>query len=189
MSLIEQKTNVCHVSATLKHVTVSFRSMKASRLYLKWMQFPQTFYVWIFNVNRLFCFFLEIFVRQKCLVFFCVCTCTNLLVLNTEVKNVMYMNSIAMGQINQCWFQSYVVMINNVYLYKINTFELSWVEIIYIYIVYVEYLYEKCIWFFCTPEHLALFLKHFVYTVYTNVRLTGVHFCVVALYLRCKIIL
>ena len=52
--LIEQKINVCHVSAIVKHVTVSFRSMKASRLYLKWMQFPQTFYVWIFNVNLLF---------------------------------------------------------------------------------------------------------------------------------------
>ena len=37
MSLIEQKINVCHVSAILKHVTVSFRSMKASRLHLKWM--------------------------------------------------------------------------------------------------------------------------------------------------------
>ena len=77
------------------------------------------FLMWIF------CFvFPEIFVRQKCLAFFfsfflCVCTCTNLLVLNTEVKkNVTYMNSIAMGQINQCWFQSYVVLINNVYLWK-----------------------------------------------------------------------
>ena len=41
------KIHVCHVSAILKHVTVSFRSMKASRLYLQWMQSPQTFYVWI----------------------------------------------------------------------------------------------------------------------------------------------
>ena len=54
MILIEQRINVCHVSAIVKHVTVSFRSMKASRLYLKWMQFPQTFYVWIFIVNLLF---------------------------------------------------------------------------------------------------------------------------------------
>ena len=54
MILIEQRINVCHVSAIVKHVTMSFRSMKASRLYLKWMQFPQTFYVWIFIVNLLF---------------------------------------------------------------------------------------------------------------------------------------
>ena len=70
MSLIEQKINVCHVSAILKHVTVSFRSMKASRPYLQWMQFPQTFYAWIFNVNLLGFFSPEIFVRQKCFVFF-----------------------------------------------------------------------------------------------------------------------
>ena len=70
MSLIEQKINVCHVSAILKHVTVSFRSMKASRPYLQWMQFIQTFYAWIFNVNLLGFFSPEIFVRQKCFVFF-----------------------------------------------------------------------------------------------------------------------
>ena len=62
--------NVCHVFAVLKHVTVSFRSMKASRLYLQWMQFLQTFYVWIFIVNLLGFFSPEVFVRQKCLVFF-----------------------------------------------------------------------------------------------------------------------
>ena len=72
MSLIEQKINVCHVYAILKHVTVSFRSMKASRPYLQWMQFPQTFYAWIFNVNLLGFFSPEIFVRQIVWVFLCV---------------------------------------------------------------------------------------------------------------------
>ena len=92
MSLIEQKINVCHVSAILKHVTVSFRSMKASRPYLQWMQFPQTFYAWIFNVNLLG-FFPQKYLSGKsasCFLFvFCVCTCTNLLVLNTEVKRML----------------------------------------------------------------------------------------------------
>ena len=92
MSLIEQKINVCHVSAILKHVTVSFRSMKASRPYLQWMQFPQTFYAWIFNVNLLG-FFPQKYLSGKsasCFFFFvCVCTCTNLLVLNTEVKRML----------------------------------------------------------------------------------------------------
>ena len=93
MSLIEQKINVCHVSAILKHVTVSFRSMKASRPYLQWMQFPQTFYAWTFNVNLLG-FFPQKYLSGKsasCFFFFflCVCTCTNLLVLNTEVKRML----------------------------------------------------------------------------------------------------
>ena len=102
------KINVCHVSAILKHVTVSFPSMKSSRLYLQWMQFPQTLYVWILMWKRWFVFSQEIFVRHKCLVCF-MCVHMYLLVLITEVKNVMYMNSVAMGQINQCWFQYDVV--------------------------------------------------------------------------------
>ena len=93
MSLIEQKINVCHVSAILKHVTVSFRSMKASRPYLQWMQFPQTFYAWIFNVNLLGFFPQKYLSGKSASCFFCffvcVCTCTNLLVLNTEVKRML----------------------------------------------------------------------------------------------------
>ena len=76
--------NVYDVSAMLKYVTVSFHSMNTNRLYLLWMQFPQTFYVWILMWKNIFS--PEIFVRHKCLLFLCVCTCTNLLVLNTEVK-------------------------------------------------------------------------------------------------------
>ena len=77
-------------SALLKHVTVIFRSMKASRLFLRWIQFPQTLYVWILMWKIWFVFFPEIFVRHKCLVFsLCVCTCTNLLVLNTEAKKML----------------------------------------------------------------------------------------------------
>ena len=105
------------VCTMLKYVTVSFRSMKAIRMYLLWMQFLQTFYVCVFMWKKII-FSPEIFVKHKCLVFLCVCTCTNLLMLNTEVKNLVYPNSVAMGQINQCWFQSYVVLINNVYLWK-----------------------------------------------------------------------
>ena len=78
-----------------------------------------------FNVKQYF--FSEIYVRHKCSVGCYVCTCTNLLELKTEVKNRMYLNSAAMGQINQCWFQSYVVLINNVYLWKYSSF--SWVEL------------------------------------------------------------
>ena len=72
------------------------------------------FYEWILMWKKMY--FPEIFVRHKCLVFFCVCTCTDLLVLNTEVKNLVYINSVAKGQINQCWFQSYIALINIVYL-------------------------------------------------------------------------
>ena len=51
--------NVYHVSAILKYVTVSFRFMKASRLYLQWMQFPQTFLCMNFNVKK------DLFFSQK----------------------------------------------------------------------------------------------------------------------------
>ena len=84
MSLIEQKINVCHVSAILKHVTVSFRSMKASRPYLQWMQFPQTFYAWIFNVNLLG-FFPQKYLSGKSascfffFFFFFLCVCAHVL--------------------------------------------------------------------------------------------------------------
>ena len=76
--------NVYHVSTMLKYVTVSFRSLKTSRLYLLWRQFPQTFYVWTLMWQKMF--FPEVFVRHTCLVFVCVCTSNNLLVLNTEVN-------------------------------------------------------------------------------------------------------
>ena len=82
MRLIEQKINVCHVSAILKHVTVSFRSMQ-------WMQFPQTFYALIFNVNLLVFFPQKYLSGKSASCFLCVCTCTNLLVLNTEVKRML----------------------------------------------------------------------------------------------------
>ena len=79
MSLIEQKINVCHVSAILKHVTVSFRSMKASRPYLQWMQFPQTFYAWIFNVNLLGVFPQKYLSGKSASCFFFLCVCAHVL--------------------------------------------------------------------------------------------------------------
>ena len=79
--------------------------------------------MWIFCC----CFFFRNICQAKVVSVMCVCTCTNLLVLKTEVKNVMYLNSIAMGQIYQCWCQSYAVLI--CLFIEINTFELSWVEL------------------------------------------------------------
>ena len=82
-------------------------------------------------------FFSEIYVRHKCSVGCYVCTCTNLLELNTVVKYRMYLNSVAMGQINQCWFQSYVVLINNVFLWKNSSFSwVVWKNIVMTIIVY-----------------------------------------------------
>ena len=59
-----------------------------------------------------FVFSPEIFVRHKCLVF-CLCVhITNMLVLNAEVKNVMYMNSVAMELINHCWLSTMYIYRN-----------------------------------------------------------------------------
>ena len=49
--------NIYHVFTMLKYVKVSFRSIKASRVYLLWMQFLQIFYVWILMRKRRFVFF------------------------------------------------------------------------------------------------------------------------------------
>ena len=72
------------------------------------------------------CFFPEIFVRHTMFcVCFCVCTCTNQLVLSTEVTRLNFLNSIVMGQINQCGFQSHVAIDRYCIFLEINTFELS----------------------------------------------------------------
>ena len=69
---------------------------------------------------------------------FCVCTCTNQLVLSTEVTRLNFLNSIVMGQINQCGFQSHVAIDRYCIFLEINTFELSWVELNYIQCVNYE---------------------------------------------------
>ena len=66
--------------------------------------------------------------QALCFVCFCVCTCTNQLVLSTEVTRLNFLNSIVMGQINQCGFQSHVAIDRYCIFLEINTFELSWVE-------------------------------------------------------------
>ena len=68
------------------------------------------------------CFFPEILVRHYVL---CVCTCTNQLVLSTEVTRLNFLKSIVMGQINQCGFQSHVAIDRYCIFLEINTFELS----------------------------------------------------------------
>ena len=69
--------------------------------------------------------------QALCFVCFCVCTCTNQLVLSTEVTRLNFLNSIVMGQINQCGFQSHVAIDRYCIFLEINTFELSWVEYSY----------------------------------------------------------
>ena len=80
--------DVNHVSAVLKYVTVSFRSVKTSRLYLLWKQISSDFLYINFNVKK------DDFPRNICQSYvfkvFCVFICTNLLVLNTEVKSYVY---------------------------------------------------------------------------------------------------
>ena len=129
----KKRINICHVSPILKHVTVSFRSMKASRLHLQWMQFPQTFYVWIFNVNLLV-FFQEIFVRQKCLVFFCACARV-LLVLTWQPVGVKlrgkkcYVYELNSNGANKPVLVSFLCCTDQQCIFmEINTFELSWVS-------------------------------------------------------------
>ena len=81
-----------------------------------------------FNVILLF-FFPEIFVRQKCLVFLCVCTCTNLLVLNTEVKKC-YVYELNSNGANKPVLVSVLCCTDQQCIFiEINTFELSWVEL------------------------------------------------------------
>ena len=55
-------------------------------------------------------FFLKYLSGTMFCVCFCVCTCTNQLVLSSEVTRLNTLNSIVMGQINQCGFQSHVAI-------------------------------------------------------------------------------
>ena len=74
MSLIEQKKiNVCHVSAILKHVTeLSFRESEQT---VPAMNAISSDFLCMNFLCESFGFFPpEIFVRQKCFVFLCVCT-------------------------------------------------------------------------------------------------------------------
>ena len=118
--------NVYHVSAMLKYVTVSFRSMKASRLYPQWMQFPQTFLCMNFNVKKYVSFFpRNICQAQVFGVFVCVCTCTNLLLLNTEVNNDAY--ELSSNGAHEPVLVSGIRCTDQQCLFiEINTFELSW---------------------------------------------------------------
>ena len=95
------------------------------RLYLLWIHLCTFFPMFAIHMCEKICFFPEILVRHYVL---CVCTCTNQLVLSTEVTRLNFLNSIVMGQINQCGFQSHVAINRYCIFLEINTFELSWVE-------------------------------------------------------------
>ena len=96
------------------------------RLYLLWIHLCTFFPMFAIHMCEKICFFPEILVRHYVL---CVCTCTNQLVLSTEVTRLNFLNSIVMGQINQCGFQSHVAIDRYCIFLEINTFELSWVEL------------------------------------------------------------
>ena len=97
------------------------------RLYLLWIHLCTFFSMFAIHMCEKICFFFpEILVRHYVL---CVCTCTNQLVLSTEVTRLNFLNSIVMGQINQCGFQSHVAIDRYCIFLEINTFELSWVEL------------------------------------------------------------
>ena len=96
------------------------------RLYLLWIHLCTFFPMFAIHMCEKICFVPEILVRHYVL---CVCTCTNQLVLRTEVTRLNFLNSIVMGQINQCGFQSHVAIDRYCIFLEINTFELSWVEV------------------------------------------------------------
>ena len=100
------------------------------RLYLLWIHLCTFFPMFAIHMCEKICFFPEILVRHYVL---CVCTCTNQLVLSTEVTRLNFLNSIVMGQINRCGFQSHVAIDRYCIFLEINTFELSWVELSYQY--------------------------------------------------------
>ena len=64
-------------------------------------------------------------------VWFCVYICTNQSVLSTEVTRWYFLNSIVMGQINHCVFQSHVAIDQYCIFQQIKHLwiELSWVEV------------------------------------------------------------
>ena len=100
------------------------------RLYLLWIHLCTFFPMFAIHMcEKIWVFFPEILVRHYVL---CVCTCTNQLVLSTEVTRLNFLNSIVMGQINQCGFQSHVAIDRYCIFLEINTFELSWVELSWI---------------------------------------------------------
>ena len=90
------------------------------RLYLLWIHFVRFFPMFAIHMCEKICFFPEILVRHYVL---CVCTCTNQLVLSTEVTRLNFLNSIVMGKINQCGFQSHVAIDRYCIFLEINTFE------------------------------------------------------------------
>ena len=103
------------------------------RLYLLWIHLCTFFPMFAIHMcEKIWFFFPEILVRHYVL---CVCTCTNQLVLSTEVTRLNFLNSIVMGQINQCGFQSHVAIDPYCIFLEINTFELSWVELIIMFAV------------------------------------------------------
>ena len=96
------------------------------RLYLLWIHLCTFFPMFAIHMCEKICFF---FLKYLSGTMFCVCTCTNQLVLSTEVTRLNFLNSIVMGQINQCGFQSHVAIDRYCIFLEINTFELSWVEL------------------------------------------------------------
>ena len=99
------------------------------RLYLLWIHFCTFFAMFAIHMCEKISFFLKYLSGTMFCVCFCVCTCTNQLVLSTEVTRLNFLNSIIMGQINQCGFQSHVAIDRYCIFLEINTFELSWVEL------------------------------------------------------------
>ena len=98
------------------------------RLYLLWIQFC-TFFSYVCNSHVWIDLFFWNICHALCFVCVFVCTCTNQLVLSTEVTRLNFLNSIVMGQINQCGFQSHVAIDRYCIFLEINTFELSWVKL------------------------------------------------------------
>ena len=82
-----------------------------------------------FNVNLLGFFPRNIFQAKVFSVFFCVCTCTNLLVLNTEVKKC-YLYELSSNGANKPVLVSVLCCTDQQCIFiQINIFELSWVEL------------------------------------------------------------
>ena len=123
-----KKINVCHVSAILKHVTeLSFHESEQTVPAVN--AISSDFLCMNFLCESFGFFPPEIFVRQKCFVFFfCVCTCTNLLVLNTEVKECYVHELNSNGAIKPVLVSVLYCTDQQCIFMEINTFELSWVE-------------------------------------------------------------
>ena len=104
------------------------------RLYLLWIQFSYTVFcvcnllVWKKKSPKyLYNNFVYAYVLNSCMV------------LNTGTKHLNYMNSVAMGQINQCWFQSHVAIDHYSVFLEIKHI---WVQL-------------SCVDIFCGLQHTA----------------------------------